>query len=92
MPRLTVSVFVVLTDLDFATDLLTDVIVRIFFMLIQFILFLVFEHRMHLCQHKVLVALLLNAIMLFGSCQLNPFCTFAIILVIIGPYFQRLEF
>jgi hypothetical protein len=72
-------------------DLLTDCIVRVFFILIQMILLLVFEYKLHLYQHRILLALILNSFMLFGSCQLNPFFTFTLIMVILGPYFKRLE-
>jgi hypothetical protein len=62
-----------------------------FFILIQMILFLIFEYKLHFFQHKILVALAFNAWMITGSSQVNPFLQFILLQQIFDPMFKRYE-
>ena len=71
--------------------LLTNAIVRIFFMLIQVILMLIFENRMHLGQYKVMLRVLSNSLGILMAIRLNPFYSYILIRVITAPLLNRLE-
>ena len=72
-------------------NLLTDMVVRCFFMIIQLILLLIFESRLHFFQHKWLLLTIANASLIFCGMEMNPFYTFAMLYVITWPYFYRVE-
>ena len=72
-------------------NLLTDIIVRGFFIVIQLILMLIFESKMHYFQHKILCLVMCNAFLIFFVTQMNPIKTYALLYVISYPYFYRLE-
>ena len=72
-------------------DLLTDLIVRFFFIIIQIILMLIFESKLHFFQHKILCLVVLNAVLLLMVSQMNPIKSYVLLYVISYPYFYRLE-
>jgi hypothetical protein len=71
-------------------DLLTDMLVRVFFILIQVILLLIFENKLHLFQARTLLVVTLNALLLATKIQINPLATFLLLTFISGPRFQRI--
>lgn len=60
-------------------------------MLIQMILFLVFEHKMHFFQHKILLVLMLNSFLIFASCQVNPAFSMVVLWMTLNPIMKRYE-
>ena len=71
--------------------MLTNILVRVFFYVIQIILLLIFESKMYMFQQRMLVVIVINASMIFLSVQMNPVFTIVLVNVIIGPYYARLE-
>ena len=72
-------------------NMLTDMVVRCFFMIIQLILLLIFESRLHFFQHKWLALTIANACLIFCSTEMNPIKTFIMLYVVTWPYFYRVE-
>ena len=60
-------------------------------MLIQIILMLIFESRMHLGQYKVMLRVLLNSVGIFMAIRLNPFYSYILIRVVTSPFLNRIE-
>mmetsp|Transcript_19188 Transcript_19188/g.29391 ORF Transcript_19188/g.29391 Transcript_19188/m.29391 type:complete len:361 (+) Transcript_19188:10-1092(+) len=71
-------------------NLMTDVMVRVFFFIIQVILMFIFEHKLHLFQMKLLLQVFLNAVFIFFSAQMNPIFTYILLSVLMGPQFRRI--
>ena len=72
-------------------SLLTDLIVRGFYIVIQIILLLIFESKMHFFQYKVLGLMLLNGFLILFSVQINPVATLVILHQITWLYFNKTE-
>jgi hypothetical protein len=72
-------------------NLLSDVVVRVTFAIIQGIVMLVFETKQHFFQYKIWLLFLWNALLLIFSVQVNPAITFLGLLVLSDPYFRRQE-
>ena len=72
-------------------NLLTDMVVRCFFIIIQLILLLIFESRLHFFQHKWLLLTILNAAIIFCGTEMDPVRTFVMLYVVTWPFFFRVE-
>lgn len=70
---------------------MSDVAVRVAFMIIQTIVVLVFEARLHFFQYKVMMLIIWNALLLLFSVQVNPAITFLGLVALSEPYFRRQE-
>jgi len=66
-------------------------VIRVFFIVIQLILLLIFEHRMHFFQQKQLAVILMSAGLILGGTPMNPFFTFWILYFTTTPWFNRVE-
>jgi len=79
-----------INDLLFTyTDLFSDALVRVIFFVIQVLLLLIFETKMHYFQYKLLALLLANAVLILFSVQVNPIATFLGLVLLSDPYFRR---
>ena len=68
----------------------TDIMTRVFFVMVQSILLLVFESRLHLFQARWLSIIVGNALMFSLGVKANPLLTFALLWFVSGPCYRRL--
>ena len=68
---------------------LTDVLVRVVFFVLQCVLLVAFETKVHYFQQKLAYLLFANAALILFSVQVNPVFTYLGLLLIADPYFKR---
>ena len=66
----------------------SEFLVKSFFIVIQTVLMLIFENRMHIFQYRILICLYINGLLILGSIEANPVLTFALLMVISQEYYS----
>ena len=72
-------------------NLLSDIMVRVMFAIIQTVLCLITDNRFHFFQYKLLMVQILNSILFLMSVEMNPLFTLPLLIFLTNPYWRRCE-